>query len=298
MSELNHMSEHEPLHTSEMLNKAFTVPIKAFHEKRMQQEAVEENNYSLHIEKVSVPPFVESDQDFLKQFPDIYNQNTENMECLKAFDGMNLVAPIGEYGEDWARKLINATHTLRSEALEAHRSTNVISETDVLKDQRKQILETASHGNQSIDELGTFSPFDEGVQSVLFAAGLLTAKKLNGYEDPQQLLQALTDQKIFSKLALVIPSTIAARLGNRGWTFTDPLIEEENQKLSVSKKVINHFMQQRDNYKQLSTSASQLLDKKGCPVARMLPENDSSGVDITAQLLTHAVAQQNKKSGE
>lgn len=282
---------------SDQINMAFIHPILVF--KQRIESSTESDNpeilIPIPIQQHFVNSFTEKGQELLDMLPNIYNHSIFGREFLKVADGINLAAPIGEYGIDFARRLISAAYTLRRAALDEQNSTNIIQETKILERERVSIYQNANP-NSEINDIGSLAPFTEGVQSVLFAAGLLTDKKIKGFDDPIDLLDALTRQGIFSKFSLIIPSTITARMGNRGWTFTSPPIEHSDRNLGISRMLVEHYTgEDREKYRDLATPASQLLDRRGCPVGRILPSYDVSAVDIEAQMLTSTMRQQRGK---
>lgn len=291
---------------SDQINEAFARPLITFRNRleQIDPQTGQEIIIPRALLRLPVPQFKdELGQELLDAFPDIYDHNTEGRAFIKVSEGMgddgfeyNLAAPIGEYGEELPRSLISAAYTLRAAALDPQSPTNIIDETAVLTEERRTIYESASPDGQS-PVTSSFTPFTQGIQSVLFSAGIFTAKKVDGFDDPFDLMDQLTEQKIFSKFGLIVPSTITARMGDRGWVFTPPPVDQEAGKLAVSQILIEHYTgPDRERYKDLSSAASKLLDRRGCPAARTLPAYDASSVDMTAQLLTDTMRMQKGKT--
>lgn len=284
------IQEHYVPKTSDQLNQIFTQVIISFAKKL--EEADWFNNIQLSetpvMDQIEVSSVEESDQALLYEFPSIYSTDSLGRAYLRYTDELNLAAPIGEYGINWAQSLIMGAIALRNAAKSPNSLVNMIEELDILNSERTSILTD----NDSSRVIGNLRPFDEGLQSILFAAGFVTAYKVPGYDDPGKLLTDLAENGIFSKLALITPSTITARMGNRGWTYTYPTTEN----LKVAKHIVDHFINEKDKYRDLSSPASKLLDRRGCPVARILPGNQYSGVDLLAQVLARTIVQINAQS--
>jgi hypothetical protein len=286
------MKESLQASTSDRLNRAFTNAIISFGDKIDRAEWLDHlSKESPQIARLHTEPIGPNNEPLFSEFPDIYYGNIDGQDYLLCQTGeINLSAPIGEYGAQWATSLITAAITLRTAALDGSSNVNVIEETLELEKQRTNILEDAKKSKKLSVTIGKLNPFDEGLQSVLFAAGFFTAHKVSGFDDPEELLQYLSEQRIFSKFALFIPSTVTARMGYNGWVFTPPAIEGS----SIAHHIVEHFTgETAKEYSNFSTGASKLLDRRGCPVARRLPENIFSGIDTLAQLLTAVVMKQN-----
>jgi hypothetical protein len=290
---------------SDQLNEAFARPLVAF---RNKLEVAEDIGHEVVIPRVlqrlPVPQFRgEPRQELLDEFPNIYDHDTTGREFFKISEGMgddgfeyNLAAPICEYGEDFPIGLISAAYTLRDAALNPQSPANIIDETADLIEERRTIYQSAASDGKS-PITSSFTPFTQGIQSVLFTAGIFTAKKVECFDDPIELMDELTKQKMFSKFGLIVPSTITARMGDRGWVFTPPPVDQEAGKFALSQILIDHYTgPDRERYKDLSSAASKLLDRRGCPAARTLPEYDASSVDMTAQLVTDTMKMQRERS--
>ena len=291
------MNEFRHTRISDQLNFAFTDTIKIFRQKPMvNTELSDEPRMYIPTPEIYNVEQINADQAIFIGFPEIYCQPSKNSIYIQMPSDIILNAPVGEYGEEWAKKLVFATSELRDKAKQHESPTNIISEMDELSRHRIQILSIDINQDTEINRnLGTLGPFDEGIQSILFAAGILTAYKLPEYEDPLNFMQDLSEQGIFSKLALIIPSTVTARLGYHGWTLTQPVVESINGKLKLSKRITDHYIREaKDAYAGISTSGSKILDRGGCPVARVLPGNSNSGVDMIATMLTSVIASLNQ----
>lgn len=291
-----------PERVSDQLNEAFARPLVAFRNnlERVELQSGQDIVIPRTLLTLPVPQFRdEPGQELLDEFPEIYDHYTAGRTFIKISEGMgddgfeyNLAAPIGEYGEEFPRGLISAAYTLRTAALDPQSPTNIIHETANLVEERRTIYQNATPGGQE-KPIGPFTPFTQGIQSVLFTAGLFTARKIEDFDDPIDLMDELTQQKIFSKFGLIVPSTITAKMGDRGWLFTPTPVDQDYDKFSISQILIEHYTgPDRGRYKDLSSGASQLLDRRGCPAARTLPQHDASSVDMTAQLLTYTMKKQ------
>lgn len=227
--------------------------------------------------------------DLVEKFPKIYH-SASFIVGVDFEERLPLVAPVGDYGDNWARQLVQSANSFIQGARSSDSNTNIIHESLRLNSDYENLL-----GIYTFNKTDGMMTVTEGFQSILSVAGFLTMYKVPGYEDdPDRLLVDLAHARLFSKLALAIPPGLTGTLGFRGGVFTDPtVVKGPSGLLSINPKIIEHFSTERHKeYKNESTFARARLDIPGCPLARKLPNEAQSGVDVSANLFAQTVRAQ------
>src|SRR5258708_8374787 len=115
-----------------------------------------------------------------------------------------LEAPIGEYGQDFATEMIGSAAKLIDAAVNPNSSVNIIAPTNSMNDEHATLLRSytfRSSRNTKAPETakadyGPYATLGDGIASTLFAAGFFTMYRVPGFDDPNQLLKALADQRL------------------------------------------------------------------------------------------------------
>lgn len=235
-----------------------------------------------------------SHQDIIRKAPDALSYD-------KLFTRYN--APIGEYGEVWAQRLIAAAATLANNALSLESPIHIRDKTFFVNLFHRRLLrnytfrETPRLFNKDWGKrYGSQYSFAEAMQATLYAAGFLTAYKVKGYENnPEKLLMDLAKSGIFSQLSLTIPTNMTGGMGDQGNIFISPTVVIDNlAHLAIAPNIINRLTTMaKTEYKDVTTGAKP-LERRGCPVGRRKKGSTESGVDIFARLLAETVIAQKK----
>lgn len=276
---------------SDQLNEVFTSLMQNYSEKIGSENA-----------KIREPFLRKRDPSLGIEFgiyPKIYTLSDAQIE--QPHNWIVLRSPIGEYGDTWSTRLVTAGHSLINELIDSNSQVqvNLKEETKKVNRKHKKLLDiytfrtSSSPANARNRHGGSETSIAEAFQSTLFAAGFFTQYKVPGYEDnPQGLLNDLSDQGVFSQLSLVIRPTVTATMGSSGVVFTSPtIIHDAGGRLRIRPDIIKHFHEGGVG-KYLTTQAKKSLDRPGCPVGRKLPGVKESGVDIAAKLFAKAVSAQ------
>lgn len=279
--------EEERTSPSDELNLVFTGLVKEFIAKVTTAGEVE-NVPLVYPEKIKMLP---SHTDLPKpreKYPIFERTDNFLYAYTHAFRNEELCAPIGEYGPEWAERLIVAASSLITASREDGRRNVKIEAGTVAKRHRSLLFWHTARQQETLDTL------TDAIQSTLFVAGFLTAYKVPGFEDnPEGLLQEVAERGLFSMLSRYIPPAITAESGRSGWIFTNPTLLRQNQGLVINRKILMHFLDTRDTtYQYHSTGAIRRLDKSGCPVGHVLPGEEDTGVDMMAKLFAQTVIAQ------
>lgn len=232
---------------------------------------------------------------------DIIHKAKDVLTYDKLFVRFN--APIGEYGDVWAQRLIAAGATLANDAISLSSPIHIRDKTLLLDIFHRRLLrtytfrETLRLFNKGWGKrYGSQYSFAEAMQSTLYTTGFLTAHKVRGYENnPEKLLMDLAKEGVFSQFSLIVPPTLTAVMGNRGNIFANPtVIADENGRLTLHPHITTKLVTMaKTEFKDLTTGARP-LERRGCPLGRRGKGNKESGVDIVARLLAETVIAQKK----
>ena len=286
---------------SEVLNAAFLPILKKL------DSQIHTSGWLHHppIKPTGVLPEIKTEHPLIATYSshsDLYVQIPERLAYPQLL--VSFKAPVGEYGEDWAKRLIVAATSLAYEAVNTHSRVNVRREMEKANMKYRRILQQYTF-RKTPDilrgkigkQFGTQASLVEGFQSILYAAGILTAYKVPGYEDnPTQLLLDLAKDGVISHLSLAIPPTNTATMGNNGIVFSRPtLIRQNDNSLGIQKDVLRKLALLRSTgFKHSTTGAEKQLEKAGCPLGRKVRGEEESAVDIAARLLAETVIAQKK----
>jgi hypothetical protein len=111
----------------------------------------------------------------------------------------DIVIPVGEYGEEFARKLLRIALIAQAQI-----QTYLTESAEEVTEGREELLYTytarANERGEATPE-STMLTLQEGVLSVVQSMALLTLQKVEGYDTGEELLQALADGGLTERLA-------------------------------------------------------------------------------------------------
>ncbi|HSX19023.1 MAG TPA: hypothetical protein VLE91_02700 [Candidatus Saccharimonadales bacterium] len=294
------------------MNRAFTYLTQAFRNNAYAAgwfDSLDSNLEGLKTIGVHADQFLHSDGEVLEggyENEKIYKRAEQGAVSYEYRNfKIPFVAPISEYGRGWAERLLTAAATNAHASIDPDSRVNVLDEITFINDHFEKDLNAYAFYRSTHDShlsvalgQGAFGPhltLLEAHQSTLFAAGFMTAYKVSGYENsPGSLLADLAKHRMFSKLALSMPPHVTANMGTRGYLFTKPtIIVDETGNLALRPDIVN-FLAKHEN-KGHSAGASKPLNAPGCPVGRVIPGEEISGVDIQAGLFARTVAVQERQ---
>lgn len=256
---------------------------------------------------------LQKSQDILEQYPlaEHIIDNTHNdpdiftkISKIIGFDyaqypQIRLILPVGAYGEDWTRLLLTTGIALLIQAVDTQELSEIRLQSNNVSKRRRRLLIGHTFNNATPTHadsipMGAQETLVQGIESIVQTAAYLTMHKVEGYEDPAELLHDLIESNLMSQLALVISPFTTATLATSGSVFIEPTVIERKgsqrgkKKFIINDKIIKYFIEQRKDGSALTTGARP-PKPRGCPVARVLPGRDMSGIDMGAKLLDQAV---------
>lgn len=171
----------------------------------------------------------------------------------------SIVMPVGAYGREFAEKLLRATavameqasHVVDAEASEiAEKYDDVLGRrtargaAERYKDYSKNIFRPEGAEHNPTTEYTPKAILQEGILSVMQAVALLTADKVPGYDDPDELLDDLVDQGVIERFTRKLPMGYVGPLTLKGAYFPNPLHVEEGR-LTFSEPFAEHLRAER-----------------------------------------------------
>jgi hypothetical protein len=145
----------------------------------------------------------------------------------------NVIVPVGEYGEEYAKKLAQAT-IITMEAAEVAIKDNAGRVAAV---HSKLLQEHTARGAEEEDGPNAYSTaltIQEGVLSIMQTVSLLTAEKVEGYDDPTKLLNDIVENGLIEKVTRLVPPALVGPLALDGRRFANPLERDEDGKLQLT----------------------------------------------------------------
>jgi hypothetical protein len=259
-------------------------------------------------------------QDILEQYPlkEHIIDNTHNdpaifskISKIMGFDyqeypQIRLILPVGAYGEDWTRRLLTTGIALLVQAADTQALSEIRQQSNKVSKRRGRLLIGHTFNNATPTDadsipMGAQETLVQGIESIVQTAAYLTMHKVEGYEDPAELLHDIVASNLISQLALVISPFTTATLATSGSVFLDPTViarkgtQRGKKKFILNDKIIKYFIEQRKDGSAITTGARPPTPR-GCPVARVLPGREISGIDMGAMLLDQAIQLYNATS--
>lgn len=196
---------------------------------------------------------------------------------------LSLIVPIGEYGETLGyASTVAGMVLLRLLDETMHEPCNSADEN------YGWLLHSETFQRNTLDTLR------EGVQTTAATFAILTAQKVEGFEDdPITLYKQLVNSNVVNQLAAKLPFGKILPMANRGKRFIDPLNVIEG-KVSLSSGLLKDLNKERNDALQQARPGARA---KGCPATRKtielaidpaIPERES-GVNLLAVLYVDCV---------
>jgi hypothetical protein len=157
------------------------------------------------------------------------------------------VLPVGEYGEQWAEKLLRLGVFTKREATAAAQNFDV---RDAANEHKTVIREHTARGRISppevpVDEkLGHMG--EESTTSVMQTLSLLTAHKVPGFDNPEDLARAVIDAGLVEEFTRETPAGLVAPFAFSGRTFPNLVERTENGGVQLNPMVMEHIKRAKD----------------------------------------------------
>lgn len=210
---------------------------------------------------------------FLRVDPDL--QMAREIGDMKLSQSL-YITPVGEYGEETAKKLLRSTQIISKLILENKElrslSLEVFSQSESLlrKETARGQMATAERAEPSLSPL---SASIEGVLSLHQLFSFLLAKKIDGIVNGDEALREIifnsgeNEKGLISEITTRMPSGLIGPIGISGHHFTDKLIRNNKGRLALSPKMIELL-------RRLVDKSSDLNAKSRCPMAGILKPGD------------------------
>jgi hypothetical protein len=145
----------------------------------------------------------------------------------------NIVIPVGEYGDAFARALIQTTAAIMDSC--SSDSEIVAAATAATKGHEQVLGKYTARGHDSPDVDGktTATTLREGILSVGQVLAQLTSQKVEGYDDPIVLLESIVASGLVEELTRTVPSGIIGPLSLSG-SYLNTIIERSEEGLVLS----------------------------------------------------------------
>lgn len=147
-----------------------------------------------------------------------------------------LFMPVGDYGSKFAEKLLRTTagmvnvagHSLRPLAAR------------LAQEHRDVIVKHTARGKDGRPlDTSLIVMTQEGARSIMEATALLTANKVEGYDDPDRLFEAIVEQGILEQFTRSIPMGVLGPTAFSGKYFPHVLQHKGNGKLALNPGVMS-----------------------------------------------------------
>jgi hypothetical protein len=189
---------------------------------------------------------------------------------LNFLDYLNI--PNGDYEGDFYHHLGNTakvlTHLIKQNA--KGQCQEVVDKNRELIRLTARFADSSANGNPA-----PLATIYEGVISIAQAAYMLTARRLDGYDNPNDLLGNIIHNGHLKTLARVVPVGIIgpATLAFKRFSI-DPLIVDDQHRLKFNPELVKRFKETHPN------SPSNYSNMRSCPVAH----GKNSGVQALAEV--------------
>jgi len=196
-------------------------------------------------------------------------------------DGANVlnhpVVAVGEYGEEFAKELVSVALAMNRKAEEV---LSPIAEAATEQKADLLTMYTARANEEGASSKTTKDTVNEGILSIMQVLAVLTSEKVEGYDDPHELVRALVSSGLVERFARYSPMGMVGPMALGGYHLPGSL-EQDEDGLAFSEKLSAYLKKERDAYFGLiatirADAEEQLRGQKGkgqiylgttCPVA-------------------------------
>jgi hypothetical protein len=161
--------------------------------------------------------------------------------------------PVGEYGEEAAAKLARTTIFLNDVIKKEYvidrgvRNRMTTEDEELLRDYTARSRERYEASIPDYAVHGVKNTLTEGILSISQTIAFLTAEKVPGYDDFDELVRDILDSDVIEQFTRVVEPGYIGPATLSGLYMHDAL-EKKNDKLSLSKKALDIFGEMRRKY--------------------------------------------------
>jgi|GEM_PF-2295230 len=224
-------------------------PVKWERYKEVGREMIAAGRYDLdviHIRRAENIAHMYSDRNAAKLADDHATGVFESymMLCTDAYDADGksqglipvgyIFMPVGEYGPEFAEKLLRTTAYAINDM-----QRSLVSLAPTLVEGHEDLLRkhTARGDDGRPLDASLITMTQEGARSIMEATAVLMANKVEGFDDPDELFQAIVEQGILEEFTRVLPMGSLGSLAIEGKYFPHALVHEGNGKLGLNPEV-------------------------------------------------------------
>ncbi len=226
----------------------------------------------------------------LKRSPQVlYGAIHNDILELKYSFGNFALLPIGEYGEAFARDLFKAMQLMNACTLLVKEQAQSIATS------HRDVFQQTARGRDSIEN-GAWFALQEGVLSLFQTLSLCTAEKVEGYDNPEQLLRDVITAELPNQLAYLAPAATIGPLSLMG-KYIVHLVQKTERGLIINPEAKHAMLirkkeeHDRKTLEYIHLRENQSLElpalARGCPVAFESDELRTTGIkELSGLFLT------------
>ena len=197
------------------------------------------------------------------------------------------VLPVGEYGADFSKRLFRTMQIMLSLC------SKVDTEAKQMAEQNPELFHKTARGRED-HRNGPSHSLQEGILSLFQSVYLLTAEKLDGYENPDKLLQDIIEVDLLEQLAYSTPAATIGPLALMGHYIHGILQKDVSGTLVLNPEVKTRFLERKKDFflekiRQWSNSdeynPSLPASGRGCPVSFESKTLPISGVNQLSRIM-------------
>lgn len=188
-----------------------------------------------------------------------------------------IVLPVGEYGEEFARRLALSTKLLLKEA-----ESMAARASQLHGDNLELITGATARGRDSGQQNSVMAIMHEGIISLACTLSLLTAEKNPNFENPEDFLEAIINKSLPARMAMMAPMGLIVPACLAGKFIKGLVTDEVELSSGFLKGAHEARMRRRAARPYLKEHGAMVTDTGlGCPVGRKYQGN--TGIDSLSQ---------------
>lgn len=188
---------------------------------------------------------------------------------------------VGAYGKDFAVALM-ITATLLSDWVEA-----LAKEGQQIRKQYPVMVSKLARAAGGFTELAPLRAFREGISTLMFSIAILTAERIDRFDDPVLLAAEVVKQHLPTQMAASFPPMVIGPLGITGGYLKD-LVRDSGGALELNKDVTEKLAEIQKELRLVGSSLP--ASGYGCPLAYPI-NGGGSQIDNLAKLFMNLLIQ-------
>lgn len=252
----------------------------------LTRKDIENAQHSRSFPTLHTGPRVPAPWRQLKDFLLVTNPHLPEEQVMK-----HVVMPIGEYGETFARNLALGVVAVQSRmqlCMQMQAEETARTHHDVLS---IYTIRGAEAGKPSATS--TLDTMHEGILSIAQVFTALTSEKVEGYDDPYDLISAVTEHGVVEDIARRMTAGIIGPTALKGCYFPGALEGDKMQpsllfkrwlKEGIRKDLPHPPIRHTSEYAEAAEGRTSILAGKLCPVS-----NKGGGIRMQAEALIRVV---------